>query len=331
MKFFIDQNQEIKMATPRGLGKGLDALLHDKIQLNSTSFPEKNNNLLSISIDSIEPGPFQPRKIFSDDSINELAQSIKSQGLLQPILVRKKTNQDKYEIIAGERRYIACKKAGLSKIPAIVCDLTDEECMVVSLVENLQREDLNVIEEARALDKIRTLLNLTQEELAKRVGKSRSHVANTMRLLQLEEEILQGIFEGKISAGHGRALLGISSKEDRIKVYEYILKKNASVRDVEKIANYWKKNGSLPKYCKLDGPKKTLVKDGILKEITKVINSKLGLKATMRGTLTSGSVTIKYSSKEELISILKQLNIAESVNFEENVSHETIDDNHLNS
>lgn len=319
------------MASPKGLGKGLDALFRDKIQINNNSLNDEPNKLRYIYIDDLEPSPFQPRSIFSEEAIEELAQSIKSQGLLQPILVRKKSNDEKYEIIAGERRYLACKRAGIREIPAIVSKLSDEECMVVSLVENLQREDLNVIEEARALDKIRTLLNLTQEELAKRVGKSRSHVANTMRLLQLEEEILQGIFEGKISAGHGRALLGISSKEDRIKVYEYILKKNASVRDVEKIANYWKKNGSLPKYCKLDGPKRTLVKDGILKEITKVINSKLGLKATMRGTLTSGSVTIKYSSKEELISILKQLNIAESVNFEENVSHETIDDNHLNS
>ena len=319
------------MASPKGLGKGLDALFRDKIQINNNSLGDEPNKLRYIYIDDLEPSPFQPRSIFSEEAIEELAQSIKSQGLLQPILVRKKSNDEKYEIIAGERRYLACKRAGIREIPAIVCTLSDEECMVVSLVENLQREDLNVIEEARALDKIRSLLNLTQEELAKRVGKSRSHVANTMRLLQLEEEILQGIFEGKISAGHGRALLGISSKEDRIKVYEYILKKNASVRDVEKIANYWKKNGSLPKYCKLDGPKRTLVKDGILKEITKVINSKLGLKATMRGTLTSGSVTIKYSSKEELISILKQLNIAESVNFEENVSHETIDDNHLNS
>ena len=319
------------MASPKGLGKGLDALFRDKIQINNNSLSDEPNKLRYIYIDDLEPSPFQPRSIFSEEAIEELAQSIKSQGLLQPILVRKKSNEEKYEIIAGERRYLACKRAGVREIPAIVCTLSDEECMVVSLVENLQREDLNVIEEARALDKIRSLLNLTQEELAKRVGKSRSHVANTMRLLQLEEEILQGIFEGKISAGHGRALLGISSKEDRIKVYEYILKKNASVRDVEKIANYWKKNGSLPKYCKLDSPKRTLVKDGILKEITKVINSKLGLKATMRGTLTSGSVTIKYSSKEELISILKQLNIAESVNFEENVSHETIDDNHLNS
>ena len=319
------------MASPKGLGKGLDALFRDKIQINNNSLGDEPNKLRYIYIDDLEPSPFQPRSIFSEEAIEELAQSIKSQGLLQPILVRKKSNEEKYEIIAGERRYLACKRAGIREIPAIVCTLSDEECMVVSLVENLQREDLNVIEEARALDKIRTLLNLTQEELAKRVGKSRSHVANTMRLLQLEEEILQGIFEGKISAGHGRALLGISSKEDRIKVYEYILKKNASVRDVEKIANYWKKNGSLPKYCKLDSPKRTLVKDGILKEITKVINSKLGLKATMRGTLTSGSVTIKYSSKEELISILKQLNVAESVNFEENVSHETIDDNHLNS
>ncbi|GAB6162263.1 ParB/RepB/Spo0J family partition protein [Desulfothermus naphthae] len=319
------------MASPKGLGKGLDALFRDKIQINNNSLSDEPNKLRYIYIDDLEPSPFQPRSIFSEEAIEELAQSIKSQGLLQPILVRKKSNEEKYEIIAGERRYLACKRAGVREIPAIVCTLSDEECMVVSLVENLQREDLNVIEEARALDKIRSLLNLTQEELAKRVGKSRSHVANTMRLLQLEEEILQGIFEGKISAGHGRALLGISSKEDRIKVYEYILKKNASVRDVEKIANYWKKNGSLPKYCKLDSPKRTLVKDSILKEITKVINSKLGLKATMRGTLTSGSVTIKYSSKEELISILKHLNIAESVNFEENVSHETIDDNHLNS
>jgi len=318
------------MATPRGLGKGLDALLHDKIQLNSSSSPENNNNLLSINIDSIEPGPFQPRKIFSEESINELAQSIKSQGLLQPILVRKKTNQDKYEIIAGERRYIACKKAGLSKIPAIVCDLTDEECMVVSLVENLQREDLNVIEEARALEKIRTLLGITQDELAKKVGKSRPHIANTLRLLQLEDKILQSIEDGVLTSGHGRALLGIGSSDDRMKVFEYAIKKGASVRDLEKIAKYWRKKGCLPSYCSGKRSGRGSNKDkGPLNEITQLITKSVGLKTTIKGTLSSGTITIKYSSKQELIGLLKKLNVASTL--EENVSHETINESELNS
>ncbi|WP_461833752.1 ParB/RepB/Spo0J family partition protein [Desulfothermus sp.] len=318
------------MASPRGLGKGLDALFQDKIQVNTKSSEEGSNNFITVDIDALEPSPFQPRKFFSEESIEELAQSIKGQGLLQPILVRKKPDEGKYEIIAGERRYLACKKAGIRAVPAIECNLTDDECMVVSLVENLQREDLNVVEEARALEKIRSVLGLTQDELANRVGKSRPHIANTLRLLQLEENILQSIENGELTAGHGRALLGIGSKEDRIKVYEYTLKKGASVRDLEKIANYWRKNRCLPRYCLTEKSSRQLTEDNdLLKKIANSIKGSLGIKTTMRGTLSAGTITIKYSSRQELIDFLKKLNLASTL--EENVSHETINDNQLNS
>ncbi len=189
------------MASPKGLGKGLDALFQEKIQVNNTIQQDSNSSLKTIPLSMIRPGPFQPRKTFANESIDELANSIKNQGLLQPILVRHNDDENIYEIIAGERRYLACKKAGITEVPSIICNLSDDECMVVALVENLQREDLSVVEEARALEKIRSVLDLTQEELAKRVGKSRPHVANTLRLLQLEDEILDALQQGNITPG----------------------------------------------------------------------------------------------------------------------------------
>ncbi len=298
------------MATSRGLGRGLDALFQDPMVEEKERIDVEGNHLTNIKVSSIEPGPFQPRRNFSQESIEELAQSIKSQGLLQPILVREKKEKNKFEIIAGERRYLASIKAGLTEIPAIVCNLSDEECLVVSLVENLQREDLNCIEEARALEKIKSVMNITQEELAKRIGKSRPHVTNTMRLLKLDKEILSALEDGTITPGHGRALLSITSKSDRLTVFNYILSKSSSVRDVEKIAEYWKKNSKLPQYCMMrQGNKKEGSKDDKIKKINEILKKSLPGKTQIKGNIASGQISIKYNSTEELKEILNVLNI----------------------
>ncbi|MCD6362775.1 MAG: ParB/RepB/Spo0J family partition protein [Synergistetes bacterium] len=206
-----------------GLGKGLGALIP------SASEGEK---LKEISIDSISPNPFQPRQTWDDGALEELVASIRRYGVLQPIIVRK-TDRG-YEVVAGERRLRAAKKAGFTKIPAIVRELSDRDLMEYALVENLQREDLNPIEAARAIKNLIDRFGLTQEEVADRIGKKRSTVANILRLLKLPLEIQNMLAEGRITMGHARAILSLSNPDDQIKLAQKIVNNSLSVRDVEK-------------------------------------------------------------------------------------------------
>lgn len=206
-----------------GLGKGLGALIP------SASEGEK---LKEISIDSISPNPFQPRQTWDDGALEELVASIRRYGVLQPIIVRK-TDRG-YEVVAGERRLRAAKKAGFSRIPAIVRELSDRDLMEYALVENLQREDLNPIEAARAIKSLIDRFGLTQEEVADRIGKKRSTVANILRLLKLPLEIQNMLAEGRITMGHARAILSLSNPDDQIKLAQKIVNNSLSVRDVEK-------------------------------------------------------------------------------------------------
>lgn len=209
--------------TKGGLGKGLSALI--------PTGPERER-LLEIPIDEINPNPYQPRKSLGEESLEELANSIRQHGLLQPIIVRKV--DDRYEIVAGERRYRAAKMAGLQKVPAIVKEVSDEESMEYALIENLQREDLNPIEAASALKLLMERFGLTQEEVADKIGKNRSTVANLLRLLKLPEEIQNMVSEGKISMGHARALLSLDNPEEQKKLALEIVNRSLSVREVEK-------------------------------------------------------------------------------------------------
>ncbi len=206
-----------------GLGKGLGALIP------SVSEGEK---LKEISVDNVFPNPFQPRQRWDDDALEELVASIKRYGVLQPIIVRK-TDRG-YEVVAGERRLRAAKKAGLVKIPAIVKDLSDRDLMEYALVENLQREDLNPIEAAQALKNLIEKFGLTQEEVADRIGKRRSTVANILRLLKLPKQVQDMLAEGRITMGHARAILSLSDPDEQIKLAERIVNQSLSVRDVER-------------------------------------------------------------------------------------------------
>lgn len=308
------------MPKTRGLGKGLSALFQEKIDTDTNS--DSETPYLEVDINCLSLNPNQPRKFFSQEGINELALSIKNQGLLQPILVRPLKDNDKtYEIVAGERRYRAAKLAGLTKVPVIITQLSDEETLVVALIENLQREDLNCIEEAEALKRIKELMGITQDELALRVGKSRPHISNLLRILNLEEEIKEGLKSGIITQGHGRALLTIENSEHRIIAYRYIAQNKLSVRDVERLAKYWTKNKTLPSYC-LPKPTTRLQKSSTntLKKIKTLIQSKIPINTTIRGSLESGSISLKYNSPEELKLILKAIGID---TLEEDVSRET--------
>lgn len=257
----------------RGLGKGINALF-------TNMEVEKEESIQEINIHEIRPNPYQPRKIFEEDAINELKESILQHGVLQPIIVRKSIKG--FEIVVGERRFRAAKAAELTVIPAVVRELTEQQMMELALLENLQREDLSPIEEAQAYQKLMEHLDLTQEALAKRLGKSRPHIANHVRLLTLPDQIQQLIAEGKLSMGHGRTLLGLKNKEKLNALVEKIIREHLNVRQLEQLIQQLNSNVSR------ETKKKKPEKDVFIKERESFLQEYFGT-----------SVTIKKQKKKE--------------------------------
>ena len=212
-----------------GLGRGLDALFADNSieEIASTS-------AVKLKIMDIEPNRDQPRKIFDEDALAELADSIAKHGVIQPLLVRPMPDGS-YQLVAGERRWRASRMAGLTEVPVVIKELSDDEAMALALIENLQREDLNAIEEAQGIKALMDTLSLTQDEAAERVGKSRPAVANALRLLKLPDSVIALVSDGKLSPGHARALLGFKDEQDIIETAELLIAKELTVRDVEKL------------------------------------------------------------------------------------------------
>lgn len=221
-----------------GLGRGLDALFADNSieKIASTS-------AVKLKIMDIEPNRDQPRKIFDEDALAELADSIAKHGVIQPLLVRPMPDGS-YQLVAGERRWRASRMAGLTEVPVVIKELSDDEAMALALIENLQREDLNAIEEAQGIKALMDTLSLTQDEAAERVGKSRPAVANALRLLKLPDSVIALVSDGKLSPGHARALLGFKDEQDIIETADLIIEKGLTVRDVEKLV---KKRNKEPK------------------------------------------------------------------------------------
>lgn len=221
-----------------GLGRGLDALFADNSieEIASTS-------AVKLKIMDIEPNRNQPRKIFDEDALAELADSIAKHGVIQPLLVRPMPDGS-YQLVAGERRWRASRMAGLTEVPVVIKELSDDEAMALALIENLQREDLNAIEEAQGIKALMDTLSLTQDEAAERVGKSRPAVANALRLLKLPDSVIALVSDGKLSPGHARALLGFKDEQDIIETADLIIEKGLTVRDVEKLV---KKRNKEPK------------------------------------------------------------------------------------
>lgn len=221
-----------------GLGRGLDALFADNSieEIASTS-------AVKLKIMDIEPNRDQPRKIFDEDALAELADSIAKHGVIQPLLVRPMSDGS-YQLVAGERRWRASRMAGLTEVPVVIKELSDDEAMALALIENLQREDLNAIEEAQGIKALMDTLSLTQDEAAERVGKSRPAVANALRLLKLPDSVIALVSDGKLSPGHARALLGFKDEQDIIETADLIIEKGLTVRDVEKLV---KKRNKDPK------------------------------------------------------------------------------------
>jgi ParB family transcriptional regulator, chromosome partitioning protein len=276
----------------KGLGKGLNALFPGE-SLSKAEIVEK------IHVKSIKANPYQPRKIFDEDAIQELSASIKEHGILQPVILRKKGVT--YEIVVGERRFRAAILAGLNEIPAVVRVLSDEETMELAILENLQREDLTPIEEAEAYHHLMDSLGLTQEQLASRLGKSRPHIANHVRLLALPEKVRNYISDGKLSMGHGRTLLGLRKKEQILSVAERILREGLNVRQLEKLVQ--KMNEDVPRETK-----KEKKPDLFLAERESNLRDYFGTNVTIKKNKDKGKIEIEFFSEDDLERILELLN-----------------------
>ena len=286
----------------KGLGKGLDALLgeakaDDIIAPKPTVKP--GEYVESIKIVDIEPNPEQPRSDFDEESLEELAASIKEHGVITPIIVKKADNGF-YQIVAGERRWRASKKAGLKKIPAIVKEFTEIQTQEVALIENLQRKDLNPVEEALGYKKLMDDFSLTQEEIATKMGKSRSSVANSLRLLGLADEVLSMVRRGELSFGHAKVILSCTSKAMQKEIALKIIKEGLSVRATEELVN--KKPSKPKKEKKID-----LNLQLAFKEIEKSMSSSLGTNVKISSKGNKGTIQIEYYSSEQLEKLIKVL------------------------
>lgn len=275
----------------KGLGKGINALFPGE----SVSESEKINQ---ISISQLQTNPYQPRKIFDEAALQELSESIKEHGILQPIVVRKVGNQ--FELVVGERRFRAAKLAKMKEVPAIVKDLNDQQMMELAILENLQREDLTPIEEAEAYQKLMEALSLTQEQLAFRLGKSRPHIANHVRLLALPEPVRQMISDKKLTMGHGRTLLGLRAKKLILETAEKVVKENMNVRQLENLVQ--RLNEDVPRET---NEKK---KDLFIEEKQSELRDRFGTNVQIKKSKNKGKIEIEFFSEEDLERILELLN-----------------------
>lgn len=268
------------MARKKGLGKGLEALIPQDIEETV-----EDGEVQELELNKIFPRKDQPRKEFDEESLMELRDSILEFGIIQPIIVRQK--DDIYEIVAGERRYRAASLANLDKIPVRIMDIGDEDIKEISIIENIQREDLNPLEEAMAYDELMKEFNYTQQDLSERIGKSRSYIANTIRLLKLDPEILEHLKEGNITSTQARSLLSIKDRKNRFKMLDKLLLKQSNVRDVEKFTT------------------KKRAKDIYQQELEEKLVERLGTKVNLKPKRKGGKIEITYMNNDDLERILE--------------------------
>lgn len=291
------------MESRRALGRGLEQLFNsDNLDIESMERQiyetTSKEEIMELDISELRPNPYQPRKVFKDESLTELANSIKEHGVFQPIIVKKSIKG--YEIVAGERRYRASKMAGLEKIPAIIRQFTDEQMMEIALLENLQRENLSAIEEAEAYRRMIESLDITQEELSKRIGKSRSHITNILGLLRLPKEVQAEVANGTISMGHARVLSKLESEERIIELAHQIIEEKLPVREIESIAS----DKSVEKKVKIHRQKEN---NNDYKYVEDLLREKLDTKVKIKDK----KVEIHFSNVADLNRILEILNVKE--------------------
>ena len=297
------------MALKRGLGKGLDSLIPTNVMMESevkhatvstaSSAEEGKDGTLMVKLSKVEPNREQPRKNFDEDSLQELAESLKQFGMLQPILVQNRG--DYYEIIAGERRWRAAKIAGLKEVPVIVRELTDQEIVEISLIENIQREALNPIEEAQAYKRLLTEFHLKQDEVAERVSKSRTAVTNSMRLLKLCDEVQKMVVDDMISTGHARALISIEDPEEQYLIAQKIFDEKLSVREVEKLVKDLHKP---PKPPKEENKTLQAIYQEISERLKQSLSTKVSVSAKQNG---AGKIEIEFYNHEDLERLLERI------------------------
>ncbi|NGQ96082.1 ParB/RepB/Spo0J family partition protein [Brevibacillus sp. SYP-B805] len=277
----------------RGLGKGLGALI-------SSNLGEEGDQVAEILINEIRPNPYQPRKEFAPEAIAELAESIKEHGIIQPLIVRKSIKG--YELVAGERRLRAAKEAGLKKVPVVVKPYTDQQLMEIALIENLQRENLNPIEEAEAYEKLINHYSYTQEELAKKIGKSRPHVTNILRLLQLPAALRELVASSALSMGHARALLPIENEKQQLQLANDVVKKGLSVRQLEELVKGLNVSRETKK-------KKALKKESAIIQMEERLRSRLGTSVRIHKGAKKGKIEIEFYSSDDLQRLLDILHV----------------------
>lgn len=291
------------MASKKKLGKGLSAIFGEDIDtflddISNGSSDVKTSGKTEIDIDKIRANPYQPRKQFDEKALKELSDSIKENGVFQPILIRQSISG--YELVAGERRLRAAKLAGLKKIPAIIVEFDDRQMMEISLLENIQRENLTPIEEAKAYDQLIKKLKYTQEELSKHLGKSRANIANMLRLLSLPGEVQELVNEGKLSYGQARTLLSLEDEERMIELAERTVKEGLSVRELESITAVNKKK-------KPEKKKKAAKRDPFTEDVVNRLQKKFATKVEIKNK----SIIIRYTDTEDLNRLLDIMNVIE--------------------
>ncbi len=307
------------MAAPkksRGLGKGLDALFGDaEVTLEKTPAKVNEGNAAAsavkveakaepadggiayIDINDIKPNSNQPRKTFDEEKLEELAASIAEHGLIQPVVLRKAGKG--YEIVAGERRWRAARKVGIKELPCIIKELTDEENMLLAIIENMQREDLNPIEEAEGIKQMIDTYGLTQEQVSKSVGKSRPYIANCLRLLKLPSVVVGYVAEGELSAGHAKVLAGVEDADRQVALADAVIKQGLSVRQLEKMAKDEKPEAKKPR--------RAAAKNANVKRVEEDLKEALGTKVTLNQKGNKGKIEIEFYSKEELERLIEML------------------------
>jgi ParB family chromosome partitioning protein len=285
-------------AQKKGLGRGLDALL-DPYSITLEEKETEKSGVLSVNVREIDTNALQPRKQFDEHALSDLSESIKIHGIVQPLIVKKKN--DRYFIIAGERRFRAARMAGLDEVPVLIADYDEAQIHEVSLIENIQREDLNPIEEAAAIRFLMKQHDMTQEEVASRLGKSRPVIANALRLLQLPDSVIELLKNGKLSAGHGRALAGLNDDKIIEQLTEECLKNGYSVRALEERIKH------LNDRKKPVAKKEKEVLSEELRDIEEAFRESLGTKVTLSGTNKRGKITIEYFNREDLERVYERI------------------------
>lgn len=289
------------MAAKRGLGKGIDAMISGDDTKMKKVVKEVIKEVDTIDINKIEPNNNQPRKNFNEDKIHELAESIKQHGLIEPLIVQK-GNKGFYTIIAGERRWRAAREAGIKEIPVVVKDYSDQQVMEIALIENIQREDLNAIEEAEAYERLIKDFNLKQDEVAERVSKSRVAITNSLRLLKLDSRVREMIIEDKIKSGHARALLAVNDPEEQYRLAVMIFDHSMSVRETEKLVKKYLSDKDKPKKeVKEKDTQTELIYKDFEEKLKTVIGTKVNINHKGKG---KGKIEIEYFSPDEFDRII---------------------------